>query len=133
MKKSILLSVIFLFLLGTFVQNSAYAAPAGSRRANITQAQIQEMSSTLDNFNLKIHTKSLFSPEENEELFNIKLKLDTQMQKKPEASLAPLYYKAGLIFASREYKKESLDCYQTVIENFGSTVYAQKARKELAR
>ena len=130
MKKTLILTILFLIFV---CQAGAFAAPTGTRRANLTNSQIQTISSTLDNFDLKIHTKSLFSPEENEELFVIKSKLDKQMSKKPEVSLAPLYYKAGKVFRAREYNKEALDCYQTVIENFGNTIYAQKSKKELAR
>ena len=130
MKKAVLLTMLFLIII---LQTSAFAAPTSTRRANLTPAQMQTMSATLENFDLKIHTKSLFSPEENEELFVIKSKLDNQMSKKPDMSLAPLYYKAGNIFSAREYNKEAVECYQTITENFGSTIYAQKAKRELAQ
>ena len=131
MKKSFLLTILFLFLIGANTQS--YASQMSTKRANLTVTQMRTMSATLDTFDSKIHTKSLFSPEENEELFNIKSKLDNQMINKPDTSLAPLYFKAGNIFSAREYNKEAADCYQTITENFGSTIYAQKAKRELAR
>ena len=46
-------------------------------------------------------------------------------------SLAPLYFKAGNIYKLRGMKSEAIECYQTVLENFGDTALAPKARASL--
>lgn len=64
-------------------------------------------------------------------MIEIKIKLDNQMLIAPEPSLAPLYYKAGNLYRAREYRKEAIDCYQTILENFSDTALAPKATKAL--
>ena len=49
----------------------------------------------------------------------------------PDAGLAPLYYKAANLYRTRDYKKEAIDCYQTILENFPDTALAPKARQAL--
>ena len=48
-----------------------------------------------------------------------------------ESSMAPLYYKAGMLYKMREMNAEAIDCFQTILENFGDTALAPKARAAL--
>ena len=89
------------------------------------------MTETVDKLTTKIYAGSLFSPEDNAKLINIKIQLDNQMLMTPDATLAPIYYKAGNLYKAREYRNEAIDCYQTILENFGDTALAPKAYKEL--
>jgi hypothetical protein len=73
----------------------------------------------------------LFSPEDNEHLIEIKLKLDDQMLVASDPSLAPLYYKLGVLLKSRDMKDDAVDCFQTVLENFADTALAPKASDQL--
>ncbi len=41
----------------------------------------------------------------------IKLKLDNQMLVAPDVTLAPLYYKLGIIYKAREMKDESIESF----------------------
>ena len=61
----------------------------------------------------------------------LKIKLDNQMLISPDLTLAPLYYKAGNLYLAREYKKEAIDCFQTILENFPDTALAPKAAQAL--
>ena len=129
MKKKFLISILLFAITAINLQSTVFAKTYNNARKN---AQVQEISRTLDNFTMKIYTKSLFSPEENEELIKIKTKLDNQLLLKKDTELALLYYKAGNLYKAREYKNEAAECYQTLINNFGGTIYAQKAKKELS-
>lgn len=131
MKKLVLFIVLAIFILSSVTANTTLAAKKSTKKSAINAAQIQEMSDTVDKLTTKIYSASLFSPEDNANLINIKIKLDNQMLITPDASLAPLYYKAGNLYKAREYKSEAIDCYQTILENFGDTALAPKALKEL--
>ncbi len=131
MKKLVLFIVLAIFILSSVTANTTLAAKKSTKKSSINAAQIQEMSDTVDKLTTKIYSASLFSPEDNANLINIKIKLDNQMLISPDASLAPLYYKAGNLYKAREYKNEAIDCYQTILENFGDTALAPKALKEL--
>jgi len=89
------------------------------------------MSDTIDNLTQKIYGKALLSPQDNEDLIGIKIKLDNQMLMASNPSLAPLYYKAGNIYRLRDMKDEAVECYQTILENFSETALAPKAKTAL--
>ena len=89
------------------------------------------MSDNIDNLTQKIYGRALLSPQDNETLIGIKIKLDNQMLVSPSTELAPLYYKAGNIYRLRDMKPEAIECYQTVLENFSDTALAPKARTAL--
>ena len=86
------------------------------------------MSDDIDNLTKKIYARSLLSPADNETLIGIKIQLDNQMLVVSATELAPLYFKAGNVYMLRGMKDEAIDCYQTILENFGSTALAPKAR-----
>lgn len=133
--KKLILALVFIvsiFLICNITANSTQAAKKASKKSSVNAAQIKEMSDTVDHLTTKIYAGSLFSPEDNTKLIQIKIKLDNQMLIAPDASLAPLYYKAGNLYKAREYKAEAIDCYQTILENFGDTALAPKALKELS-
>ncbi|MBQ2870227.1 hypothetical protein IJE86_00840 [bacterium] len=131
MKKLFLLLIVTIFFICDIASNSTQAAKKTTKKSAISAAQIKEMSETVDYLTTKIYAGSLFSPEDNSKLIQIKIKLDNQMLIASDASLAPLYYKAGNLYKAREYKSEAIDCYQTILENFGDTALAPKALKEL--
>ena len=131
MKKLVLFVILAIFIISSITANSTLAAKKSAKKSSVSAAQIQEMSDTVDRLTTKIYAGSLFSPEDNVNLINIKIKLDNQMLVSPDASLAPLYYKAGNLYRAREYKNEAIDCYQTILENVGDTALAPKALKEL--
>ncbi len=132
MKKIIFLFLILIaFLACNATTNTSYAAKKTSKKSGISAAQMKEMSEDVDYLTTKIYSGSLFSPEDNAKLIKIKIQLDNQMLVTPDATLAPLYYKAGNLYKAREYKNEAIDCYQTILENFSDTALAPKALKEL--
>lgn len=133
MKKIVFLFfILIIFLVCNTTADSSYAAKkATSKKSAISPALMKEMSDDVDYLTTKIYSGSLFSPEDNAKLIKIKIQLDNQMLVAADATLAPLYYKAGNLYKAREYKNEAIDCYQTILENFGDTALAPKALKEL--
>lgn len=97
----------------------------------ISQEEMTTMSDTIDKLTRKVYANSLFSPEDNSAMIEIKIKLDNQMLIAPDMSLAPLYYKAANLYKAREYRQEAIDCYQTILENFPDTALAPKATQAL--
>ena len=89
------------------------------------------MSDNIDKLTEKIYGRALLSPQDNETLIGIKIKLDNQMLVATSTELAPLYYKAGNIYKLRDMKPEAIECYQTILENFSDTALAPKARAAL--
>ena len=126
--KKIILSILTAILLITAISLNVSAA---KKSAKLSKEDIAQMSDTIDNLTKKIYGRSLLSPQDNEELIGIKIKLDNQMLMAVNPSLAPLYFKAGNIYKLRGMKSEAIECYQTVQENFGDTGLAPKARASL--
>ena len=126
--KRIILGIITLFLLLSAISLDVSAA---KKSAKLSKEDIQNMSDTIDNLTQKIYGRALLSPEDNETLIGIKIKLDNQMLMAVNPSLAPLYLKAGNVYRLREMKPEAIECYQTILENFSDTALAPKARAAL--
>lgn len=127
--------ILFLFLMlaligAIFNMDSVQAAKKGSK-GGISADDMTTMSTTVDNLTKKMYGNCLFSPDDNESLIDIKLKLDNQMLVASDPSLAPLYYKIGILYKSRDMKDESIECFQTILENFSDTALAPKAAAQL--
>ena len=126
--KKIILSILTIFLFLTAISLDVSAA---KKSAKLSKEDIAEMSDTIDRLTKKIYGRALLSPQDNEDLIGIKIKLDNQMLMASNPALAPLYFKAGNIYKLRDMKPEAIECYQTVLENFSETALAPKARAAL--
>ena len=124
----------FTFLLAGFFLVSAICldVSAAKKSSKVSKEEIQQMSDDIDNLTKKIYARALLSPQDNEILIGIKIKLDNQMLVASATELAPLYYKAANVYKIRGMKTEAIDCYQTILENFSDTALAPKARAALA-
>ena len=131
MKKTLVLLLIGFIIFGLAAKDSLAAKKSKKSSGDITQQDIDAMSETIDNLTNKVYSASLFSPAENSELIGVKIKLDNQMLIAPDATLAPLYFKAGNLYRAREMKTEAIECYQTILENFADTALAPKAFQAL--
>ena len=131
MKKTLILIMIGLLVFSMATQDSFAAKKAKGAAGAISQDDMNKMSETIDKLTKKVYSNSLFSPQDNSEMIEIKIKLDNQMLITPDATLAPLYYKAANLYLAREYKQESIDCFKTILENFPDTALAPKAKQAL--
>lgn len=102
-----------------------------SKKGGISEADMTKMSAVVDNLTKKMYANGLFSPTDNENLIDVKIKLDNQMLIASDPTLAPLYYRVALLYKSRDMKDEAIDCFQTILENFGDTALAPKAAAQL--
>ena len=126
--KKIILSILVGFLLLSAISLDVSAAKKSSK---LSKEVIAEMSDNIDKLTQKIYGRALLSPQDNETLIGIKIKLDNQMLVATTTELAPLYYKAGNIYKLRDMNPEAIECYQTILENFSDTALAPKARAAL--
>lgn len=131
MKKTLVLLLIGLIIFSMASMDSLAAKKSKKSAGAISQEDMTTMSENLDRLTKKVYSNSLFSPQDNASMIEIKIRLDNQMLIAPDAGLAPLYYKAANLYRTREYKKEAIDCYQTILENFPDTALAPKARQAL--
>ncbi len=131
MKKTLILLIIGMIVFSMATMDSQAARKSKKSATAITQDDINAMSTTIDNLTRKVYSNSLFSPQDNAKMIEVKIKLDNQMLISPDLTLAPLYYKAGNLYLAREYKKEAIDCFQTILENFPDTALAPKAAQAL--
>ena len=128
MKKILVWFIVSFLVLSAISLDVSAAKKAGK----ISKEEVQQMSDDIDNITKKIYGRSLLSPQDNETLISIKIKLDNSMLVATASELAPLYYKAGNVYKLREMKPEAIDCYKTILENFSDTALAPKARAALA-
>ncbi|MBR2526741.1 hypothetical protein IKE67_09775 [bacterium] len=127
MKKILTLTLAAIFVIIAFTMD----ASAAKKSKKISSEDIDAMTTTIDTLTKKVYGHALLSPEDNQNLIEVKIKLDNQMLVAPDTTLAPLYYKAGDLYKKREMKQEAVECYQTILENFADTALAPKARTAL--
>ena len=127
MKKLLTLTLAAIFVIIAFTMD----ASAAKKSKKISAEDIDAMTTTIDNLTKKVYGHALLSPEDNQNLIEVKIKLDNQMLVAPDTTLAPLYYKAGDLYQKRQMKQEAIECYQTILENFADTALAPKARTSL--
>lgn len=132
MKKFLLLSLIGIFLASAFAIDAQAAKKSSSKKSKISKEFLDETDAEITRLTTKIYGRALLSPQDNESLITIKIKLDNQMVQDSSATeLAPLYFKTGNILKMRDMNKDAIECYQTVLENFNNTAFAPKARAAL--
>ena len=127
------LTFSLLFISTCFILNEANAAPKKKAKGGLTQEQLDTINKNLNSLTRKVYANSLFSPQENETMINIKLDLDDAMLKVAMPEYAPLYHMEANLLKKRGYKNEAIECYQTIIENFSDTAFAPKAKQELMK
>ena len=124
--------ILSIILTGVLLTSAICLDVSAAKKAGkLSKEAVQTMSDDIDNLTKKIYARALLSPEDNEKLIGIKIQLDNQMLVATATELAPLYYKAGNIYKLRDMKPEAIDCYKTILENFGDTALAPKARAAL--
>ena len=131
---SIEMKKFFIWMIAGFLLLSAISldVSAAKKAGKLSKEEVQEMSDKLDNITKKIYGRALLSPQDNETIIGIKIKLDNSMLVATASELAPLYYKTGNVYRLREMKSEAIDCYKTILENFSDTALAPKARQALS-
>lgn len=122
-----LVGILFFVLLGM----QGVDAKKSSKKGSLSEEEMTAMSTTVETLTKKMYGRGLFSPEDNQDLIDIKLKLDNQMLVASDPALAPLYFKVGVLYKSRDMKDEAVDCFQTILENFADTALAPKAAAQL--
>ncbi len=122
-----------IFIIGLFASLIGFNTVSAKKNSAVKMEPetIEAMANQVDSLTKKVYGGALLSPEDNSNLVGIKIKLDNQMLLEPDPALAPLYYKVGCMYKMREMKNESIECFQTVLENFGTTALAPKAYQAL--
>ena len=128
--KKVLSALVLILLIAIFAFNQTQPADAAktAKKKGLNPEVIAEYTESINTLTKKIYSRELYTPEDAEQLINLKLKLDEQMDILSEASFAPLYFKLGNIFRMRGNEKDAIICYQTVLENFSDTAYGPKSK-----
>ena len=89
MKKTLILLIIGMIVFSMVTMDSQAARKSKKSATAITQDDINAMSATIDNLTRKVYSNSLFSPQDNAKMIEVKIKLDNQMLISPDLTLAP--------------------------------------------
>ena len=133
-KSSIKLMAVILtvsLFMGFIITPDAYAA---KKKKKLTDEEVTQITNTINVLTKKVYAAGLFSPEDNEKLIDIKLKLDTALESSASNKDFPgLYFRTGFVYKAREYKDEAIECFQTVLDVFPDSPYSLRAANELKK
>ena len=100
--------------------------------ANQGEDEVQVIKKDVEELNQKIHSFTLFSPEDSQKLVKVRNKLNAMANEKlSDPEYAQLFYNTAFILKEREYKQDAIQYFTVVTKNFPETVYAQRAKSEL--
>jgi hypothetical protein len=128
--KLLVVTLVILLLASLFGPSESYAS---KKKKKLTDDEMTQISNTVNSLVKKVYSDSLFSPKDNDNLIDMKIKLDDAMAGNPNPDFAQLYFKLGYVYKEREMKDDAVDCYQTILENFADSPYAVKATNELKK
>ena len=128
--KAFVITLILVIMVGIV---SPHEALAKKKKKGLSEEEMTQITTTTDTLLKKVYSASLFSPKDNESLIDLKIKLDSAMAIAPNPDYAPLYYKAGYIYNKREYRDDSIECFQTILDNFSDSPYAARSMNELKK
>lgn len=133
MKKLFALVIIVMFFFTSSASHDADAAGKKKSKGGVTEEQITQITTDIQKLRRKIYAHGLFSPQDNELIITMKMTLDDAMLTAPDPMFAPLYFNLGIICEQRQMKDDAVECFQTILENFGDTALGPKARNELTK
>lgn len=126
--------IFFIVLISIIILSSTSNISSAKKSKGMSETQITELTTTINDLTQKIYSASLFSPKENNKLIDVKLQLDSAIAIDSSNPAYPLlFYKTGILYKAREYKDEAADCFQTIVDLYGDTPYAAKAINELKK
>lgn len=136
MKKALLklLCVSIVVFICSIFMVSPHSADAKKGKKKMTEEEITAITNTVNTLTKKVYSGGLFSPQDNDSLIDVKIKVDDAFMVNPTSlDFAQLYYKLGRIELEREYRDDAIECFQSVLDNYSDSPYASKALNELKK
>ena len=138
MLKKILKSVFIIFIIFAasmcFISPEASIAVKKSKNAGLEEEDLTKVQAAVDRLYKKVYSSSLFTPTDNDDLFESKIKIDSQIQdESPDETYDVLVYKLAYILQKREFESDAIDYYKTLMDKFPDSPYATKATAELKK
>lgn len=131
--KSIILILLILVVSLIFISPQAFAVKK-SKKTAMTPEDFDKLTISVNRLVKKVYSASLFAPSDNDELFDAKMKVDTEIQgESPDASYADLVYKIAFILEQREFKDDAIIYFRSVMDKFPDSPYVPRAAEELRK
>jgi hypothetical protein len=131
--KSTILILIILVVSVMFISPQAVAVKKSKKNA-LTPEELDKLTTSVNSLVKKVYSASLFSPKDNDSLFEAKLKVDTEIQaESPDPAYADLVYKIAFILKEREFKDDAIEYFRTIMDKFPDSPYVPKAAEELRK
>jgi len=131
--KSLVLIVLILIVSVLFISPQAEAVKK-SKKGGMTPEELDTVTISVNKLVKKVYSSSLFSPTDNDDLFEDKMKVDSEIQgESPDPSYADLVYKIAFILKEREFKDDAVIYFRTVMDKFPDSSYVPRAAEELRK
>lgn len=130
LKSAAIFVIIILFSVVLFAPQTCEGKKG--KKSSLAPEDVEKLTASVNMLYKKVYSNSLFSPADNDELFEDKIKLDEQIEgESPDEAMAGLVYKMALIFKQREFKDDSIDYYRSLLDKFPDSAYVPKASAAL--
>jgi len=134
MKRNLFIILIIPAIIAVQLFVPCPSVDAAKKTSSLEEEEIKRVEENIDFLNKKIHTLSLFSPEDSQKLVDIKTKLNSIADGNlKDPMYAELFYDAAFILKEREYKQDAIQYFSVVTRNFPETMYSKRALSELRK
>ena len=131
--KSTILILLILVVSVLFISPQASAVKKLKKNA-LTPEELDKITVSVNKLVKKVYSVSLFAPSDNDDLFEAKMKVDSEIQgESPDPAFADLVYKIAFILKEREFKDDAIIYYRTVMDKFPDSSYVSRAAEELRK
>jgi len=129
--KTIILLLLVIAVSIIFVSPQAIA---GKKSKKMAPEDFDKLTVSVNKLVKKVYSVSLFSPADNDELFDDKMQVDTEIEgESPDVTYADLVYKIAFILKEREFKDDAIIYYRTILDKFPDSPYVPRATEELKK
>jgi len=130
LKTSVIFLVIIIFCAVLLVPQTCEGKK--SKKNALSPEDFEKLTVSVNMLVKKVYSHSLFSPADNNNLFDAKMKVDVEIENPaPDATYAELVYKIAFILKQREFKDDAIDYYRTIMDKFPDSAYVPKAAEAL--
>lgn len=131
--KSTVLILIILVVSIVFISPQASAVKK-SKKSAMSEEDLNKVKTSVNRLYKKVYSSSLFAPTDNDDLFEDKIIIDSQLnEESPDAAFAELVYKLAFVLKEREFKDDAINYYQSLMDKFPDSAYVPKAAVELRK
>ncbi len=129
-----LISILIILVVSFLFISPQAVAVKKAKKSSMLPEDLDKLKISVNKLVKKVYSSSLFSPTDNDALFDAKIQTDTEIEgDSPDPAFADIVYKIAFVLKEREYKEDAVIYFRTVMDKFPDSPYVPRAVEELRK